>query len=171
MGITVYAVPPEPANEAVRSKAIDRTGVLDRVGDPALAELVARACETFGVGIGAITVVRDDCQYVIVSQGSPCGAYRRQTSICGHAILQPDRLFVIEDATLDPRFAENAAVIEEPGLRFYAGAPLVYAPGVALGMLCVSDGRPRSRVEPAHLKALGMLAEEAVAIIKAPVAP
>jgi GAF domain-containing protein len=57
---------------------------------------------------------------------------------------------VIEDATVDPRFADNPLVTGAPGIRFYAGVPLRSAaegyvedlPGI--GTLCVLDTRPRT---------------------------
>ena len=46
-----------------------------------------------------------------------------ESSICAHAILQPG-LFIVPDTRLDPRFCDNALVVSDPHLRFYAGALL-----------------------------------------------
>ena len=35
----------------------------------------------------------------------------------------------VPDATDDARFAENPLVVEEPRVRFYAGAPLILQDG------------------------------------------
>jgi hypothetical protein len=42
-----------------------------------------------------------------------------ESSICAHAILQPG-LFIVPDTTLDHRFCDNALVVGDPHLRFYA---------------------------------------------------
>ena len=50
---------------------------------------------------------------------------------------------VVEDVTLDPRFAGHPFVVGPPGIRFYAGASLKTPEGLALGTLCILDLVPR----------------------------
>ena len=64
------------------------------------------------------------------------------SSICAHAILQPE-LFIVPDATPDSRFCDNALVVGDPHLRFYAGALLETPEGFPLGTVCVLDYKPR----------------------------
>ena len=49
---------------------------------------------------------------------------------------------VVEDAAADPTFSANPLVTGEPGIRFYAGAPIRYL-GQRVGTLCVIDTEPR----------------------------
>ena len=57
-------------------------------------------------------------------------------------IPQPD-LFIVPDTILDPRFCDNALVVGDPHLRFYAGALLEAPEGFPLGTVCVLDYKPR----------------------------
>lgn len=50
---------------------------------------------------------------------------------------------VIEDATKDPRFAQNPLVIGLEAIQFYAGVPIVDGNKCRLGTLCVLDRIPR----------------------------
>ncbi len=83
----------------------------------------------------------------------------RDIGFTAHAILQPDQPFVIRDARIDSRFAENPMVLGEPHIRFYAGQPLLTPDGYALGALCVFDPIPRDLSGPQR-EALGALARQ-----------
>ena len=50
---------------------------------------------------------------------------------------------VVEDTKVDPRFFDYPLVSSPPGVRFYAGRPLLAPNEVLLGSLCVTDTRPR----------------------------
>ena len=50
---------------------------------------------------------------------------------------------IVEDATLDPRFADNPLVTGQEAIRFYAGVPLLDRNACRLGSLCVLDRKPR----------------------------
>ena len=66
----------------------------------------------------------------------------REISFCGHAILNPE-VFVVLDAAEDQRFVGSPLVTGKPGIRFYAGAPLVSVKGFRFGTLCLIDRKPR----------------------------
>ena len=89
----------------------------------------------------------------------------RDVAFCAHAILEPGKIFVVPDATKDPRFASNELVTGEVGVRFYAGVPLVVAEGHAVGSLCVIDRRARE-LSDEQGEALAILARQVVSQIQ-----
>ncbi len=68
---------------------------------------------------------------------------------------------MVPDARLDPRFAQNPLVVEEPYLRFYAGVPLLSPVGEAVGTLSVMDIVARELTEM-QLNAIQVLADQVV---------
>ncbi|GGK33806.1 hypothetical protein GCM10008955_29820 [Deinococcus malanensis] len=60
--------------------------------------------------------------------------------------LESDSILVIPDTTQDARSALHRFVTGEPGLRFYAGAPIITG-GFRIGTVCVLDTRPHDADE------------------------
>jgi GAF domain-containing protein len=60
---------------------------------------------------------------------------------CPHVVVRRLPL-ILDDVREYPRFAGNP-VVEEIGIRSYAGAPLIDRTGTALGTVCVADREPR----------------------------
>ncbi len=149
--------PPIPANDAERVAVLRSLGVLDtppEVDYDELTQLAAQICE---VPIALISLVDQDRQWFKSKVGITGSETARETSFCAHAINDPSAdLFVVPDAHQDPRFADNPAVLDDPNVRFYAGAPLVTHDGWALGTLCVIDRKPRE-LTPDQVKSLGVL--------------
>lgn len=87
----------------------------------------------------------------------------RDISFCAHAI-NGEKLFVVEDAQKDDRFRSYSNVTGDPGLRFYAGMPLISTGGHALGTLCVLDTVPRKLTE-VQSRTLRILAESALRVL------
>ncbi|MDP3768553.1 MAG: SpoIIE family protein phosphatase, partial [Dehalococcoidia bacterium] len=80
----------------------------------------------------------------------------RDIAFCDPTIRQ-SAVLVVPDATKDPRFRDNPVVTGEPGVRFYAGAPLISSDGYRLGSLCILDFEPRetfTQVERQQLEAM-----------------
>ncbi|KNG50319.1 histidine kinase g7 [Stemphylium lycopersici] len=59
---------------------------------------------------------------------------------------------VVPDCRLDPRFADKPYVTSEPGVRFYAGVPIVTKAGNRIGVYAVSDEKPREGITAAELR-------------------
>ncbi|TVQ37798.1 MAG: PAS domain-containing protein [Wenzhouxiangella sp.] len=141
---------PEPANEDDRLRALQTSGLLDSPAEERFDRLTRLAQRIFNVPIALISLVDRERQWFKSRQGLDICETSRSVSFCGHAILGRD-LFEVADAHADPRFADNPLVTGEPGIRFYAGAPIHDHAGHALGTLCLLDQQPRRLTERERL--------------------
>jgi GAF domain-containing protein len=147
-------------NEKKRLKVLWQYEVLDTVPEEVfddLTELAARICDA---PIALISLVDEKRQWFKSKFGTDVAETSRDISFCAFAITQPD-LFIVPDATLDERFADNPLVTSEPKIRFYAGVPLITPDGYALGTLCVIDKVPRE-LRPEQKQALNIVARHVV---------
>jgi|SRR6516225_2185466 GAF domain-containing protein len=147
-------------SEKRRLKVLWQYDVLDTVPEALfddLTELAAGICEA---PIALISLVDEKRQWFKSRFGTTLTETSRDVSFCSHAIKQPD-LFIIPDASKDPRFASNPLVTSDPKIRFYAGAPLTSPDGYALGTLCIIDKVPRE-LRDQQKQALRILARHVV---------
>ncbi|OOF30335.1 sensor domain-containing diguanylate cyclase [Salinivibrio proteolyticus] len=152
--------PIKPNDEAQRLKKLQDTGVLDTEDEERFDRITRLAKRLFDVPIALVSLIDDDRQWFKSCFGLNVRQTPRDISFCGHAILG-DQPFVVKDASLDPRFADNPLVAGEPHIRFYAGYPLSLGDGSNMGTLCVIDDKPRrfSDEDLRFLKDLALLAE------------
>jgi PAS domain S-box-containing protein len=152
---------PLPTNEVSRLEALHQLDILDTAPEEAFDDLARLAAHVCATPIALVSLVDKDRQWIKSKVGLDISEAPRDLSVCAHAILERD-VCVIPDLSADPRFSANPWVISGPGLRFYAGAPLVTKEGYALGMLCVLDRKPRELNEE-QKNLLRALARQAVA--------
>jgi diguanylate cyclase (GGDEF)-like protein/PAS domain S-box-containing protein len=150
-----------PDNETERIRTLQSYGILDTPPEPAFDKLVELAAHICRTPIAVISLVDENRQWFKAVTGLDACETSRDVAFCSHTILS-DEIMIVPDATLDIRFADNPLVIGAPGIRFYAGVPLVTPDQYPLGTLCVIDYVPRVLIE-SELKALKILAEQAVA--------
>lgn len=157
--------PAKPDNEARRLQALQRYRILDTAREAAFDDLVTIAAAICGMPIGWVSLVDADRQWFKARLGLDAAETPRDTAFCAHAILEPDRMLVVPDARADPRFRDNPLVTGNPGIRFYAGAPLLDVDGLPVGTLCVMDREPRE-LAPHQLQALDALSRQVSALLE-----
>ncbi len=131
-----------PLNEQERLFFVRSTGLLDTKASEAFDRLTRLAASLLQVPMAAISIVDESRQWFKSRVGIDESETARSDSFCTHTI-EASSVLVVEDARLDPRFADNRMVAGPPGIRFYAGVPLQLPSGHTLGSLCVIDTQPR----------------------------
>ena len=145
--------------EGQRLAALRAYSVLDTEADAAIDRLAGLAGNLFSTPISLVSLIDEHRQWFKARVGLEASETPRDQAFCAHAIaMGPDAVMVVEDASLDPRFASNPLVTGAPDIRFYAGATLTTKEGHNLGTLCVIDNKPRPRPSPAELERLQLLA-------------
>ncbi len=153
---------PLPSNECARLEALTDLAILDTLPEEPFDSLVKVAQSVAQVPIALISLVDAERQWFKARRGLQVCETSRDMAFCAYALHGSSVLWV-EDATTDERFVDNPLVTGEPGIRFYAGAPLTLPTGHRLGTLCVIDTKPR-----AHDATLAATLEQlAVAVVHA----
>ncbi|UUF00018.1 diguanylate cyclase [Xanthomonas hortorum pv. pelargonii] len=148
------------ASEAERLARLALLQVVDTDAEPFFDALAAAARAIAGTPIALVSLVDERRQWWKANIGLPgVSETPRELAFCAYTI-QGDVVMEVRDAPADPRFCDNALVTDAPGIRYYAGAPIVLPDGLRMGTVCVIDQRPRA-LEPAQLQALQQLARVA----------
>lgn len=147
------------AKESDRLKALAEYHILDSAPEEAFDDLAKLASQICGVPMALVTLIDKDRQWFKANIGLGGTETPREQAFCAHAILEPENLLIVPDATRDKRFADNPSVLGDPNIRFYAGAPLLTPHGLPLGTLCVVDSQPR-QLTPTQLYSLRILSRQ-----------
>ncbi|PEQ14044.1 hypothetical protein B2G71_06155 [Novosphingobium sp. PC22D] len=137
--------------------APDLQSQLDR-----FARLAAQICKA---PVGLVSIVEQDRQVFVGRSGTELLETPRDWSFCAHAMLRDDAM-IVPDATIDARFRDNPLVTGQPGIRFYAGQPLVSAEGMPLGSFCVIDTEARGDLTPEQREGLETLSIAAMGLLE-----
>ncbi len=147
-----------------RGLETDRAAVLARYdldagGFRTLDQITDFAAALCDAPIALVSIVEEERQRFLARTGLDAEETSRDLSFCAHAMHGGD-IFVVQDASADPRFAGNPLVTGSPHIRFYAGAPLLNGEGMPLGALCIIDDKPREDLTPLQRQGMSLLAHQ-----------
>ena len=95
-----------------------------------------------GGGLGDVILIDGDRTWHASADADFTQQIDVEKSFAGVVAMADDVLWT-PDARLDPRLAEHPYVVGGPGVRFFAGAPIVLADGTALGAVIVAGPEVR----------------------------
>ena len=130
----------DPDDEA-RLAALRSYQVLDKPRPVVLDDLTRLAATMFDTPMAAVSLVDEHRQWFAGSLGLSDAQTPIEVSFCRH-LVPTRRPLIVPDATRDERFASYPNVTGAPGIRFYAGAPIIDEDGYVLGAVCVIDDKP-----------------------------
>ncbi|WP_298127819.1 PAS domain S-box protein [Brevundimonas sp.] len=121
-------------------------------------QLTELAATLFDAPMALIRVEEEDRRWFGARLGFSSDQIPCATSFCAHmAGSEPGTVLVVEDASVDPRFATDPLVVEA-GVRFGAGALITREDGETEGAICVFDTVARGTPTRAQIESLGRLA-------------
>ena len=140
---------PTPNDEERRIAAIRALGLWKTPPEERFDRITRVAAALFDVPIALIALMERDREWFKSCCGIEIREVLRDDSFCSHAIFERKPL-VVADAIMDERFADNPYVTGYPGVRFYAGHPLILSNDSCVGTICILDTKPR------HLDGAGL---------------
>jgi GAF domain-containing protein len=155
-------------------KNIDRLVEIAELGldcadvDPRLQQLAKEAAESLDLPIGVVSIVLDEAQYFIAGHGldgwvGETAGTPVEWSFCRNVVRTADE-FVVENA-IEHEVMKESPLVQEEGLRCYAGIPLVTSKGQGVGSFCVQGSEAREFTEE-ELERLRGFADEAAELIE-----
>ncbi|WP_040697574.1 GAF domain-containing protein [Nodosilinea nodulosa] len=148
------------AQEKARLEALRQYNILDTPPEHSYDDITSLAAFICDVPIALISLVDAERQWFKSRVGLAVQETSRDVSFCAHTILDSG-IMLVNDTSCDERFADNPLVTGEPGIRFYAGVPLISPEGYPLGTLCVIDRKPKT-LNNHQVKTLEALARQVV---------
>jgi len=143
--------------DAQRLALLESFNILDTGPEIGFDDVVMLARQICDTPIALVSLVAANRQWFKAVSGLDVCETPIDQSVCAHA-LQRAQTINIPDLTKDERTRNNTLVTGAPHIRFYAGAPLVTASGLAIGTVCVIDTVPRpGGLRPEQLAALEAL--------------
>lgn len=157
----MWTLPPDPSNEAERLAALKALAILDTPSDERFDRLTYLARTLYRADVAFLSFIDSDCQWMkSVTSEEISVSIDRKLSVC-QLIISTGEPLMSPDLKSDPRF-EGHPTVPLLSLRFYAGVPLIIAPDLAIGTLCVMRREPETGDEAFDFTPLQALAAIAV---------
>ena len=131
---------PLPENEVSRLESLHSCRILETTSEQGFDDIARLAALMCDAPFAVIAFVDEQRVWFKAQIGLEVGEIPRDDSFCAHAILESDVLIVL-DPISDPRFM-NSFLVQEMGVRFYAGMPLATVDHYRIGTLAVMDRVP-----------------------------
>ncbi|MEO7717773.1 MAG: HD domain-containing phosphohydrolase [Capsulimonas sp.] len=154
----------EHRKEETSMDAPDLRHLFETAQDDDFEDLVRLAGHICGAPIALLSLRDGDRLWFKARLGLDLCEIPYEISFCQY-VQERDQVFVVPDAHLDERFADNPFVTHSPHIRFYAGALLISSSGAPLGTLCVA-GRDPQDLSHDQKDALLRVARQAVLLIE-----
>ena len=152
------------STEKQRLESLRHTGVVGTMPEDAYDEISRMVSKILDVPICLVSFIDDERLWFKSSQGIDIQEILRKGTFCDQAILSGD-VFIVSDALEDEQFKHFSIVVNPPGVRFYAGAPLRSSDGHTWGVLVVMDSQPRT-LTPDQLETLRYFARQVVQLVE-----
>lgn len=163
----MWTPPAAPANEAERLSVLATCGLMDSAPDERFDRLTRLARRLYGAEVAFLGLIDATHQWQKsrTSDLVPESVPRRDT-IC-NVIVESGAPLVIGDMRSDSRLAGHP-IVPQLTLRFYAGAPLVVAPELVIGSLCVMarEARDQAAFDIGPLLDLAAVAADEVELLR-----
>ncbi|MEH6678533.1 ATP-binding protein [Phenylobacterium sp.] len=133
-----------PAALQAKARRIAVMGALDLAAlKPTFERIGKLARSIMGGGLGDVILIDGDRTWHASADADFTRQIDIDTSFAGLAAQAQDVLWAA-DARLDPILAQHPYVAGDPGVRFFAGAPIVLPNGMGLGAVVVAGPEPRA---------------------------
>ncbi|MEM8633502.1 MAG: sensor domain-containing diguanylate cyclase [Pseudomonadota bacterium] len=137
---------PQPRFEQQRSEVLQRFNIFSNAGSAEANQTANIVRLAFDVPMVLVSLNQRYRSWFCARAGIAPGTEGAIEDFCSLGQLSRTS-FVVADAAREHYFADQPVVQGKPGIRFFAGAPLLNSVGQRFGTLCLMDTKPRSFAE------------------------